>query len=64
MGDWMPPPAECKQLLQRADLAKDGVNCAGLEVTADEGGAASAAPLPEYVAAADGHTLEGVLLTA
>lgn len=41
-------------------LAKDGVNCAGLEVTADE-----AVPLSGgtgcrvYVAAAEGHTLEG-----
>ncbi|MFR8664256.1 MAG: hypothetical protein ACLVEL_01765 [Ruthenibacterium sp.] len=42
-------------------LAKDGVNCAGLEVTADEAVPLSGGTIARvYVAAADGHTLEGV----
>lgn len=41
-------------------LAKDGVNCAGLEVTADEAVPLSGGTVARvYVAAAEGHTLEG-----
>lgn len=41
-------------------LARDGVNCAGLEVTADEAVPLSGGTVARvYVAAAEGHTLEG-----